>query len=81
MRRREGKGFLMEDETQETAARIRALMRDKGWSQQTLAEMAGVAPPELTMGEVPVTLVTKPPPPLEAAVRRPLESTVKLAAV
>jgi hypothetical protein len=30
--------------------------------------MAGVAPPELTIGEVPVTLVTVPLPPPERAI-------------
>ena len=42
-----------------------------------LIEMAGVAPPLLTIGAVPVTLVTGAVP-LLAAVNRPAASTVKL---
>jgi hypothetical protein len=46
-----------------------------------LIEIAGVVPPELTMGAVPVTDVTPPPEPVDAAVKRPCASTVILAFV
>jgi hypothetical protein len=54
---------------------IDALVYEPGVTAVFAKEIAGVAPPDDTIGAVPVTLVTGAVP-LEAAVRRPFWSTV-----